>query len=128
MRKLMLILLILLLALPALAQGDRATIRFAWTQPAFTQGGQPTQNGWLKEYDIFLAAGGDTVFYGVAPAPVAVADSAQAYVNLVIGEPSAIRVRARDKWDQVGPFSEWSDVTVVIPEPPIAPGRPAAIR
>lgn len=125
--KTLLILMILLSAGMAQAQ-ERATVKFRWTQPDTTSGGTVMADGQMKGYNIYLAAHGDTLFYGIAPAPTALADSAWAYINMEIGVPSAIQVEPVDKWDQVGRRSPWSDVHVIIPEPPAAAGKPNAIE
>jgi len=115
----------LVLAVPALAQDPpRATVRFAWTQPQVTQTGQPQADGWMKEYLIFVAAHGDTTYYGRVAAPVALADSCVAYVSLEIGVPSAVQVQGVNRWDVPGLKSVWSDTHIVIPDPPAAPGKP----
>lgn len=122
----MMILMILVLATAAGAQ-DTARVTFAWTQPDTTHTGNPMADGWMKEYRVFVATATDTVMQTIAPAPVALADTAFSFVTLEIGEPSAVRVQAVDKWDQAGLFSDWSDVTIVIPDPPGAAGRPRAV-
>ena len=119
--------LVVLLAGTAWAQ-PRATVKFGWTQPDTTAGGTHTEDGWLKEYRIFVATPSDTVFYGVVAAPAAVADTAFASINLQIGLPSAVSVEAVDIWDQIGPRSVWSDVHIVIPEPPGRAGKPGAVE
>lgn len=122
------LLLILLMATAAVAQTDppRAPVRFAWTQPRTTTAGTVMADGWMKEYLIFIAAHGDTVYYGRAQAPTALADSCIAYVSLEIGVPSAVQVQGVNRWDTVGLKSPWSDTHIVIPEPPVAPGKPTS--
>jgi hypothetical protein len=126
MKKLVLILLVLATAANA-QEAPRALVKFVWAQPTLTTTGQPMADGWMKEYRIFVATEVDTVYYGVVVAPVVLADSCEAYVSLEIGMPSAVQVQGVNRWDTVGPdLSPWSDVTIVIPDPPMAPGKPGS--
>jgi hypothetical protein len=118
--------LIALLAGSAWAQTPpRTTHRFAWTQPDTTCNGVPIQDGWLKEYRIWIATPSDTTLVGTVPAPAAVADTAYASLSLQIGLPQAVAVEAVDIWDQVSCVrSEWSDSYIPLPEPPGRGGKP----
>jgi len=118
-----LVLVAILLASSAGAQ-DRSLHLFKWTQPDSTSGGTETLDGWIKEYNIFIATPSDTMLYGVEAAPHAVADTASAYVSLLIGVPSSVAVSATDIWGQTGPLSEWSDSYIPIPPAPGTGGKP----
>ncbi len=120
----------LLFAFPSLAQ-DTARIQFRWTQPDSTCGATPRaiQDGWLIEYQVFVASPTDTVMQTVAPAPFAVADTASAFVTFEMGVPQSVQVVAVDKWghESCAP-SDWSEIYIPIPDPTRAPGQPWAVE
>lgn len=140
MRTLKLVLvLVALLALTSLAQGQTVQVRYAWTQPDSTMAveravGDTTivvpatalQDGDLKEYNVFMATPTDTIQVAVVGAPPTLAELPTVVVPVPLGVPVAVAVQAVDQRDQQGPLSEWSEPFAVYPGPPQAAGQPRA--
>ena len=122
-----LLLLIVLLAGTASAQ-TQGQAKFMWAQPDTTIQGIPIGDGWLSMYEIFVAARGDTVLHTRTDAPHAIADSVSAYVAMDFFVPLTVRVRAIDKWDGVGLFSEWSEIHIIVPGVAAEPSKPGVVE
>ena len=122
----------------SVAHAQQVFVEFRWDQPDSTVGSlaeggavvgrMAIPDGWIKDYEVEIAAGADTTVFGLVSAPASIAAEGLAVVPVNFNVPTAVRVRAIDRDGRVSEYSEWSLTFTVDPGPTVPPGRPRAAR